>query len=108
MEIRKPKTLEDLPKFVVTAVRRGPTAENGYTHFEVDGRLDYTIESTGPQWFWLLFGKRGCLRAGVQSLMLVSPPQRISHRVGEGFVQPSSMPEEIVGMGIQLCPQPLC
>jgi hypothetical protein len=68
MEIRKPKTLEDFPKFVVIAVRRGPTAESGYTHFEVDGRFDYTIESTGPQWFWLLFGKRGCLCAGVQSL----------------------------------------
>lgn len=68
MEIRKPKTLEDFPKFVVTAVRRGTTADAGYTYFELEGSFDRTIESTGPQWFWLLFGKRGCLCAGVQSL----------------------------------------
>jgi hypothetical protein len=67
MEIRKPKTLEDFPKFAATAVRRGPTAEAGYTHFELEGSFDRTIESTGPQWFWLLFGKRGCLCASVQS-----------------------------------------
>jgi hypothetical protein len=69
MEIHKPKTLDDFPKFEVTALRRGPTAKEGYTHFELEGRLDSTIEieSTGPQWFWLLFGKRGYLWAGVQS-----------------------------------------
>jgi hypothetical protein len=68
MEIRTPKTLEDFPKLVVTALRRGPTAEAGYTHFELGGSFDHTIENTGPQWFWLLFGKRGCLCASVQSL----------------------------------------
>lgn len=68
MEIHKPKTLEDFPKFVVSAVRRGPTAEEGYTHFELEGSFDRTIESRGPQWFWLLFGKRGCPCASVQSL----------------------------------------
>ena len=70
MEIRKLKTLEDFPKFEVTALRRGPTAKEGYTHFELEGRLDCTIEieSTGPQWFWLLFGKNGYLCAGVQSV----------------------------------------
>jgi hypothetical protein len=68
MGIRNPKTLEDFPKLVVTAVRRGPTAKAGYTHFELEGCFDRTIESTGPQWFWLLFGKRGCLCASVQSL----------------------------------------
>jgi hypothetical protein len=68
MEIRKLKTLEDFPKFVVTALRRGPTADAGYTYFELEGSFDRTIESTGPQWFWLLFGKRGCLCASVQSL----------------------------------------
>jgi hypothetical protein len=70
MEIRKPKTLEDFPKFEVTALRRGTTAKEGYTHFELEGRLDCTIEigSTGPQWFWLLFGKNGYLCAGVQSV----------------------------------------
>ena len=69
MEIRKPKTLEDFPKFEVTALRRGPTAKEGYTHFELEGRLDCTIEieSTGLQWFWLLFGKGGYLCASVQS-----------------------------------------
>jgi hypothetical protein len=69
MEIRKPKTLEDFPKFEVTALRRGSTAKEGFTHFELEGRFDRTIviESTGPQWFWLLFGKHGYLCAGVQS-----------------------------------------
>jgi len=69
MEIHKPKSLEDFPKFEVTALRRGPTAKEGYTHFELEGRFDFTIEieSTGPQWFWLLFGKNGYLCVGVQS-----------------------------------------
>ena len=69
MEIRKPKTLEDFPKFEVTALRRGPTAKEGYTHFELEGRFDCTmpLEGTGPQWFWLLFGIRGYLCASVQS-----------------------------------------
>src|SRR5947207_3310660 len=68
METREPKTLEDLPQFLVTAVRPGPTLESGYICFEVDGRFDFAIESTGPLWFWLLFGKRGGLCASVQSL----------------------------------------
>lgn len=65
-----PKTLEDFPKLVVTALRRGPTADEGYTFFELEGSLDQRIHVTtdGPQWFWLLFGKRGCLCARVQSL----------------------------------------
>ena len=63
MEIRPPKALEDLPKFLVAALRRGPTNGAGYTFFELDGRLDQQITIDGPQWFWLLFGKRGCLCA---------------------------------------------
>ncbi len=62
------KTLEDFPKFVVTSLRRGPTADTGYTHFEIEGRFDRTIEGMSPYWFWLLFGERGCLCTGVQSL----------------------------------------
>ena len=31
MEIRKPKTLEEFPKFEVTALRRGPTTKEGYS-----------------------------------------------------------------------------
>lgn len=70
MEISSPKTLEDFPKFVVTALRRGPTANEGYILFQLEGRLDQHIKvaADGPQWFWLLFGKRGCLCASVQSL----------------------------------------
>ena len=37
METHKPKTLEDLPKFVVTKVRRGATSEAGYTSFQLEG-----------------------------------------------------------------------
>jgi len=65
-----PKTLEDFPKLVVTALRRGPEAEKGYTFFELEGRFDRHINVTtdGPQWFWLLFSKCGSLCASVQSL----------------------------------------
>jgi len=66
MEIVKPKTLEDFPKFVVTTVRRGAPSEAGYTWFELEGAFDripgssfdHTIEGTGTRWFWLLFGER--------------------------------------------------
>jgi|ERR1035438_3796740 hypothetical protein len=69
MEIHKRKTLEDFPKFVVTAVRRGATSKAGYTWFELEGSFDrvlpssfdYIIEGTGPRWFWLLFGERESL-----------------------------------------------
>jgi hypothetical protein len=69
MEIHKPKTLEDLPKFVATAVCRGTTSKDGYTSFELEGSFDRILESTFdkiiadaiPRWFWLLFGERGCL-----------------------------------------------
>ncbi len=69
METSSRKTLNDFPQFVVTALRRGPTAEKVCTYFELEGYFDraITIEPTGPQWFWLLFGKRGCLSAVVQS-----------------------------------------
>jgi hypothetical protein len=76
MEMPKRKTIEDFPKFIVTAVRRGVTSDNGYQWFEIEGgfdaileeRLDLVIEGTGPQWFWLLFGERGCLCPMVKSL----------------------------------------
>jgi len=70
MEISSPKTLEDFPNFLVTALRRGPTANTGYIFFQLEGHFDQHIKiaTDGPQWFWLLFGKRGCLCASVQSL----------------------------------------
>jgi hypothetical protein len=69
METHKRKTLEDFPKFVVTEVRRGATSEAGYTSFQLEGSFDrilpssfdHVIDGTGPRWFWLLFGERGCL-----------------------------------------------
>jgi hypothetical protein len=67
METRKPKTLADFPKYVVATLRRGLTSEEGYIHFELEGRSDFTIDSADAQWFWLLFGERGCLCATVQS-----------------------------------------
>lgn len=45
MEIPKPTTLEDFPKFVVTAVRRGAASESGYTWFELEGAYDRILES---------------------------------------------------------------
>ncbi len=69
MEIPKVKTLDDFPKFLVTAVRRGATSDNGYQWFEIEGSFDPALESSferiieriGPRWFWLLFGERECL-----------------------------------------------
>jgi len=69
MATSKPKTLEDLPKFRVTAVREGETSNDGYRSFELEGTFDPALESsftqitkgTGVQWFWLLHGDRGYL-----------------------------------------------
>lgn len=69
MEISKSKTLEDFPKFVVTAVRPGATSDGGYQWFEIEGRFDpildgpfdHIVKGTVPQWFWLLFRDRGSL-----------------------------------------------
>jgi hypothetical protein len=52
MEIRKPKTLEEFPKFEVTALRRGPTAKEGYTHFELEGRFEMPKTSVTISLFW--------------------------------------------------------
>jgi hypothetical protein len=75
MEIHKRKTLEDFPKFVVTAVRPGATSEAGYISFELEGSFDgippssfnNVVDGIGPRWFWLVFGMRGYLCASVQS-----------------------------------------
>lgn len=66
MEIRKPKTLEDFPKFSVTALRFS-TSDSGYIEFEIDGTFDRIIEKIEP-WFWLLFAEGGYLCASLQSL----------------------------------------
>ncbi len=63
------KTLEDFPKFLVTAVRRGATSDDGYTQFEIDGSFDRVIKTVSPHWFWLLFGERGSLCASLESLV---------------------------------------
>jgi hypothetical protein len=75
METARPKTLNDFPKFVVTAVRRGATSDTGYRQFEIEGNFDpilegsfeEIIEGTRPQWFWLLFGECGCLSPMLKS-----------------------------------------
>jgi hypothetical protein len=69
MEITKPKTLEDFPKFVVAVVRRGAATGDGYHLFELEGKIDSILEGHFDQiigkdvvqWFWLLSGDRGCL-----------------------------------------------
>jgi hypothetical protein len=68
MPKKKPKTLQDFPHFIVSAVRRGRTSTDGRTRFELDGTLDRTIEDIDPHWFWLLFGESDCLCATLQSL----------------------------------------
>jgi len=66
--MRKPKTLDDFPHFIVSAVRRGTTSTTGYTSFELDGHFDRNIADVDQHWFWLLFGERGSLCASLQSL----------------------------------------
>jgi hypothetical protein len=63
MNARKPKTLEDFPKFEVLEVRRGETSLTGYTKYELEGRFDRVMELPvdGPQWFWLLMRHNDCL-----------------------------------------------
>jgi hypothetical protein len=68
MDIRKPKTLEDFPKFIVAAVHRGETSATGYTRFELDGHFDRVIEHIDPHWFWLLVGQNDCLCASLKVL----------------------------------------
>ena len=68
MHMRKPKTLEDLPQFIVAAGRRGETSVDGDTRFELDGKFDRIIEQLNPHWFWLLFGEKDCLCVTLQSL----------------------------------------
>jgi hypothetical protein len=68
MDVRKPKTLEDFPKFSVVAVGRGATSATGYTRFEMEGEFDRIIEWLGPHWFWLLIGEHDCLCATLKSL----------------------------------------
>jgi hypothetical protein len=75
MESHKRKTLEDFPKLLVTAVHRGATSETGYTSFELQAGFDRVLETTFdqiiaddlPRWFWLLFGRRGCLSPMLES-----------------------------------------
>ena len=72
----KPKTLDDFPKFVVNDVRLVAATEAEYQSFEMEGSFDPILEPrfeemmkrTGVQWFWLLFGERGCLTPMLKSL----------------------------------------
>jgi hypothetical protein len=68
VETRKPKTLDDFPKFIATAVRRGETSATGYTEFVMDGRFDREIKKINPHWFWLVFGQNDGLTATLRSL----------------------------------------
>jgi hypothetical protein len=63
-----PKTLEDFPQFVVSAVRCGKTSVDGYTRYELDGKFHRISDEIDPHWFWLLFGKNDCLCVTLQSL----------------------------------------
>ena len=65
--MQKLKTLEDFPKFVVSASHRGPTSDTGYTTFEFDGNFDRIIENIDPHWFWLLFGEQDYICASLKS-----------------------------------------
>jgi hypothetical protein len=68
MEIRKPKTLEDFPECLVTAVRDCGTDDGGYTRFELDVNFDRVIENISPNWFWLLSDTKESFCAGLKSL----------------------------------------
>jgi hypothetical protein len=66
--MHKPKTLEDFPHFIVTAVHRGKTLASGTTRFELDGKFDRVIEKIDPDWFWLVSGGKDCLCATLRSM----------------------------------------
>jgi hypothetical protein len=68
MNKRKPKTLEDFPRFKVLAVRRGETSAKGDSEFEIDGRLDGSVENIDQHWFWLLIRDNDCVCANLKSL----------------------------------------
>jgi hypothetical protein len=68
VEIRKPRSLGDFPKFLVTAVRGCGTDTGGYTRFELDGNFDRVIENISPNWFWLLSDAKESFCAGIKSL----------------------------------------
>jgi len=68
MNTRKPKTLDDFPKFHVAGVRRGETSAEGYTRFELVGRFDTVVEGIDSGWFWLLTRPNKCLCANLTSL----------------------------------------
>jgi hypothetical protein len=76
MKTPKPKTLDDFPKFLVTALRHSAMSDAEYQWFEIEGRYDDALETQfdkivdgkGPQWFWLLFGERGCLCPMLKSI----------------------------------------
>jgi hypothetical protein len=68
MEIRKPKTLEDFPKFFVTAIHGCGTDNSGHTRFELDGNFNRVIENISPNWFWLLSDAKESFCAGLKSL----------------------------------------
>lgn len=71
----KPKTLEDFPKFHVTAVRDKAPYKDGFHIFEVEGRydpalapaLDRISSDESAKWFWLVYGSRGCICATLES-----------------------------------------
>ncbi len=68
MEAPRPKTIQDLPQFTVTAFRRGATSDSGYTHFELEGSFDRITAAIDSPWFWLLYGERECICASLESL----------------------------------------
>jgi hypothetical protein len=68
MPTHKPKTLEDFPQFVVSAVRPGKSSYAGFTRFELDGEFDRIIHNFDPNWFWLLIGENDCLCTSLQTL----------------------------------------
>jgi hypothetical protein len=68
IEIRKPKTLGDFPKFLVNAVRGYGTDDGGSMRFEIDGNFDRAIENISPNWFWLLSDDKESFCVGVKSI----------------------------------------
>jgi len=61
MPAHKPKTLEDFPQLIVSAVRRGKASAAGFMRFELDRKFDRIIADIDPYWFWLLFGANDSL-----------------------------------------------
>jgi hypothetical protein len=65
--MQPPKTIDDLPKFLVSDVTHGEPSETGYIDFKLHGVFDQTVGVREGR-CWLLLPERNCLVGDLESL----------------------------------------